>query len=668
MTISELEEALGPEDGIGLLLGVPSNGLIDIDIDCPEAAAIAGVFLPSTGRIHGRKSKPDSHRWFRTTPIPATEQFADPDGTMLVELRSTGSQTVIPPSFHPSGEQFRWKLAGAPSFVECDELRRAVRRLVSCALLARNWPEPGQRHECSKALAGMLLRAGWPEDEAVKFLEIAAKVSGRDEEWQARKGDVQTTVKRLSEGRAATGIPRLKEILGDKVVDKLVDWLGLSSGYQVVGQITGAFPAGFVQWPEPLKKEALYGLPGEIVSAIEPYSEADPAALLVQGLVSYGNAIGRQSFFKVESDRHFTNLFATLVGETAKARKGISWTHIRNLFKEAAPEWAELCIQKGLSTGEGLIQAVRDPVVRRKQSEGDSDPDDIEYVTVDEGVSEKRLLAQEAEFAQVLKLMARETNILSTIVRQAWDGEVLKTMTKTNPGTATGAHISIVGHVTQDELRRHLTETEQANGFGNRFLWVCVRRSKVLPRGGQVPEEVLTRLARKLENALKHADSVKEMRRSKKATKLWCDVYGELSEGKPGMLGALTSRAEAQTMRLAMVYALMDLSPLIRTEHLRAALALWSYVEASTRFIFGEALGDSLADEILTALRESPNGMTRTEISNLFQRHRSSAQIVSALRVLARHGRAVYRREQTDGRPDERWFVPTAGAKNAKKD
>src|SRR5215469_9380420 len=57
MTIPELEEALGAEDGIGILLGVPSNGLIDVDIDCSEAIAVASEFLPPTERIHGRKGR-----------------------------------------------------------------------------------------------------------------------------------------------------------------------------------------------------------------------------------------------------------------------------------------------------------------------------------------------------------------------------------------------------------------------------------------------------------------------------------------------------------------------------------------------------------------------------------------------------------------------------------
>lgn len=310
---------------------------------------------------------------------------------------------------------------------------------------------------------------------------------------------------------------------------------------------------------------------------------------------------------------------------------------------------------------------MHDPIIHREPVKHKGRITDYEPVIADEGVDDKRLLALEAEFAQLLKLMGRDTNILSAVIRQCWDSGNLRILTKTTPARATGAHISILGHITQDELRRYLNETEQGNGFGNRFLWVGARRSQLLPEGGHVSKDDLSELVQKLKAAIQHAQGVTEMTRTEKARKLWRVVYGELSEGKPGLFGALTGRAEAQVTRLSMIYALMDCSPFIRHEHLKAALAVWEYVEASARFIFGEALGDPLADEILRALRSSPGGMTRTDISNLFQRHRSSGDIARALFVLARHGHAVCHQEQTDGRPDERWVALGPVAKNAKK-
>ena len=118
------------------------------------------------------------------------------------------------------------------------------------------------------------------------------------------------------------------------------------------------------------------------------------------------------------------------------------------------------------------------------------------------------------------------------------------------------------------------------------------------------------------------------------ARQLWETVYPELSDGKPGMLGAMTSRAEAHVVRLAVVYALLDRANEISIGHLDAALAVWKYCDDSARFIWGDAIGDAAADEILKALRSNAEGMTRTDIRDLFGRNRPSQDVDRALGVL----------------------------------
>ena len=109
-------------------------------------------------------------------------------------------------------------------------------------------------------------------------------------------------------------------------------------------------------------------------------------------------------------------------------------------------------------------------------------------------------------------------------------------------------------------------------------------------------------------------------------------------------------------MRLATIYALLDRSSLILKEHLLAGLAIWEYCEATARFVFGDSLGDPIADEIKRDLDIRPKGMTRTEIANLFKRNKSSNQIGRALERLLANGSASFIREETNGRPVERWF------------
>src|SRR5262249_60159735 len=143
------------------------------------------------------------------------------------------------------------------------------------------------------------------------------------------------------------------------------------------------------------------------------------------------------------------------------------------------------------------------------------------------------------------------------------------------------------GHITRDELRRFLTQTESANGFANRYCWLAVKRSKCLPDGGAIDTVDFDDVIAALRSAVDFAKDFVEITRDPEATKLWHEIYPDLSEGKPRMLGAITGRAEAQVMRLSAIYALLGKSALIRPEHHHAAMAVWRYSEQSAAWIFG---------------------------------------------------------------------------------
>src|SRR5262249_22947897 len=146
------------------------------------------------------------------------------------------------------------------------------------------------------------------------------------------------------------------------------------------------------------------------------------------------------------------------------------------------------------------------------------------------------------------------TNTLSGIIRQAWDSGDLATLTKNSPIRATGAHVSIVGHITEEEVRRYLTETERANGFANRFLWLLVRRSKALPEAEPTPEATLAPLVAELSRAVAFARGVGPVVRDAEARAVWHEVYPRLSDDRPGMVGAVLNRAEAHVLRLSVLY------------------------------------------------------------------------------------------------------------------
>jgi hypothetical protein len=306
---------------------------------------------------------------------------------------------------------------------------------------------------------------------------------------------------------------------------------------------------------------------------------------------------------------------------------------MRKVLSTIDEHWVAKCLLYGIGSGEALIDAL--------------DKDD------------HRRLVIESEFARLLAIMSREGTTISSIFRQCWDSGEAHVTVRMKQAHVTNGHLSLIAHITRDELLRRLNDTEIANGFGNRILWCCARRSRELPLGGgeikfgDIPKRLweATDFTRKAGNTRFHFDD--------DAKSLWKEKYHDLSEGRPGLFGAVTGRAEPQVVRLALIYALLDRSEKekIRVEHLRAALAVWRYCEASARFIWGDAIGDPTADEILKALRASAAaGLTRMDIHGHFSRHRTAEEIDRAISVLMERGLIRSASEQTAGRPITRYW------------
>jgi hypothetical protein len=385
-------------------------------------------------------------------------------------------------------------------------------------------------------------------------------------------------------------------------------------------------------WPEPIHDDGFHGIAGELVRIIEPHTEADKAALLVQFLIGWGSLATRGPYYLAEADRHHTNEFAVIVGTTAKGRKGTSWGRILHVLNATDSHWAENCQVTGLGSGEALIDALAG--------------------------EDRRALILEGEFARLLAVVSREASTISANLRNGWDTGMLSIHTRQNKVKVTGAHLSLIGHITREELLRRLDSTETANGFGNRILWVCAKRSKTLPFGGDEIKcgDLLIRLQRATEHARQMGNT--SVKFDACAARLWEQAYGELSEGLPGMLGSMTSRAEAHVVRLSLIYALLDRAKEIGVEHLRAALAVWRYCEASARFIWGDAIGDPTADEILRALKAAgADGMTRWDIVDHFSRHKKAGELDRAIGVLAERGLIRSSTRDTGGRPEVRFWT-----------
>lgn len=394
-------------------------------------------------------------------------------------------------------------------------------------------------------------------------------------------------------------------------------------------------------WIPPLAPQAFHGFLGQVLSRVELSTEADPPAILIALLVLSGNLLGRGPHIVRGGSVHAPQLYAVLVGPPATGRKGTAVREAARVMEAIDRTWERHTARNGLSTGEGLIHAVRDP--RTEYTPAKKAPPGAPPVSslVDPGIADKRLMILEDEFGRTLRIMQRDTSTLSGVLRAAWDGGDLRIVTKGAPEQSTGAHISLIGNITPDELRARLSQDDISNGLASRILWVLSHRARLLPswRGLRRPEVALLR--EELRLTIAHwAGTAKELEPDAEAEERWQTIYPVLSAERPGVYGALTARGDAQVARLSLVYAALDRSDVIRIEHLEAALAVWEYCASSVRFLWGEkkvssklqVLLDFVKSRVRTEFAEGANSLSRTQIMvECFHRHISSDELTRLL-------------------------------------
>jgi hypothetical protein len=398
-----------------------------------------------------------------------------------------------------------------------------------------------------------------------------------------------------------------------------------------------------------LDRAAFYGVVGAFVEAMDKHTEADLVGVLAHVLAGFGNMVGPRDAVEevphaiIGDAQHPPRLFCGIVGDTATGRKGTAWSVSKRLLRAADEEWFTKCVHTdgGLISGEGLAYHLRDPIESQVAIREKHRVVAYERQISDEGVTDKRLFIVETEFAGVLAVMGKEKNTLSPRLRQAWDNGNLGTLSKHSPIRATRAHVGLCVHVTPEELAALFGAVEAVNGFGNRFLWLGVERSKELPFHEGAPESVVAPFAGQMRDALAWARARRQLViRFDPSVRAAADaMYHELNrqaENHPHRVAkALLARGPAHVMRLAVCYALLDCSPVIAAPHLGAALALWEYAAKHAERIFATATtGDRHLDKLLAAERATGRPLTHTEIHRLFANN-LAAERVAALAAAA---------------------------------
>jgi hypothetical protein len=390
-----------------------------------------------------------------------------------------------------------------------------------------------------------------------------------------------------------------------------------------------------------LGDDALSGLAGSIVRALEPETSAHPAALLTTFLSMVGNAVGIDAHAMYNATPHKARVNVLIVGTTSSGAKGESLDDILPIMGIAEPDWMNSHCKEGLSTGEGLIA-------------------ELNRISADDN-TDRRLMLTETEFGRVLTVAARHDATLSHIIRQMWDRDSLRVL-RGNPLHADDVHGSILGHITPEELEAKLTTTDIANGFANRFLFVHSARTRLLPHGGDVLA-VAQRFGPEVQTAIYNAQNIGHtvgvIRRTEAANRLWEDWYYDWHSDKScksraGYVALLTRRAEANILRLSLIYALLDGSSVIERQHLVAALAVWNYSVGSVRHLFGDSIGNNVADRIREQLSSVyPKQEERNKFYKWFGGHVTSKELTTAIKLLLEMDAIEQSIQKTAGRSKE---------------
>lgn len=416
-------------------------------------------------------------------------------------------------------------------------------------------------------------------------------------------------------------------------------------------------------WPEAPALAMRHGILAQVLDAVAPHTEADPVAVAAALVVGFGNVVGRGPHCFISGTRHGVNEFVCITGASARARKGTATEIALLLLRDADPAWRKERVQRGLVSGEGLIDRVADPQIDidAKPRKGGGDAFDC-TVAQGGGTLDKRLLIDERELASVFRAGARRDNTLSQTLRSAWDGGDLGTLAKTALRMATAPHVSLIGNITGGELELVRSNVDLAGGLFNRILWCVARRTRLLPDGGPGLLRAIEPATVALAELVAFATDVGEMPLTRAAQSRWREVYPSLATmTAPGIAGMCLERSETHGRRLAMLMALLRGRADVDAGDIDAAIDLLRYFEASVRMLFGGVADRPLDTKLLELVRMHP-GSTRSELYRRLGSRTPAEQIVEALDRLKQGGALAERVVATGGRSRAEYILATVVA------
>jgi hypothetical protein len=646
-------------------VGIRIEGFCTLDVENRNGGM---ELLASWERQHGKMPltptaiSGSGGRHFSFKPHPAISRLKEKIKFISGAELLVGGDVIVPPSNHVSGGQYSWllpletPLAEMPDWLvelvsvhQRTEKQKTVKPtneesfdpMVMTVSAGNTFTQlgklpSGSRHDAVNRAIGSMLANGYSREQ---ILEQGIK-------W-AEEQDPPYDIRQLEhkvEDFARKEAVKIEERQTDGL---LVNHENLIRPFANSPLATTAEPSEPDNKPTPVElhsrlPEAAYsGLLGEYLKAVEPLTEADPAGILACMLTGIGNAIGRKLHHTI-GKRHSGNLFILLVGSTS-SRKGTCWSVAESLLSLSCPDWYAACLENGFGSGQGLIHRIRD-------AQGE-----------DAGIPDKRLLVIEEEFSKPLRLCRNETSILAANIRYAFDGIPLSVLNKgENRYGCREPHISTINMITPEELKE-LTKgrTELVNGTINRFLLVECRRRRYLPTGGDYLA-VGRQFSSRLKAAIESAITDNPLSLDADATEYWNTEYRRLEQERSGDYGKAVARLSVHCLKVAMIYAALDGSPVIRLPHLKAALAFIDYCDRSAFSVFGKPTNDrppnGPTDEpphskLYNFIQSRPNGITKTDAHRLFNNRMSSEDLNKLFDILLSAKLIV--------QMDNRWYAAT---------
>ncbi len=590
-----------------------------------------------------------SHQQVMRLPGPFCNVKADRPDKPRVQVIDCDPNRIYPASLFPvAAEEPAYEavpLDKLPIAIERQSLSDASRALIN---EGRLFEGKGRRLSIYEAARDMRARE-WELSQAMDVLLGVAEKLGLEPDDQA---DIPRQV------RNAFSTPATPGYAASEVAT--LEFSSPPGGGDEVMPELEAIPLPPPPQLPPLPEMALaHGVVGEFMDRVARETEAHPVALAGTLLVALGNIVGRGPHTVVGRTLHHPNLFLAVIGDTGSGRKGTAGDIVADCFRPVDAHWADRCQSPNLTSGEGVVDALRDRVEKLVPVKG-GPPGGCETVVLDPGVDDKRLMITCSELVAAFKAGNRENSILSQVLREAWDGKTLRTLAKNAARTATEPHLSVVGHATRHELLRVVKEGDIFGGTYNRFLFVLSRRERLLPHGGDLDD--LGTVPDRLAAMVNLARAAGRLQRSPAANRLWESVYEELTTPQgPEIVRAVLSRGEAQTLRLSMLMALAAGHTTIEEEDLLAALDLWRYSAASARAIFGNG-ERGLASRLLELIAAQP-GISRSRLHKRVGWRVQPPELLAALAALRDSGAVICTPTKTGGRVAETWRVaaPAAG-------